>query len=65
MNNVKMPHEGHAQHLCYLHNMGILRENLEEYKKLVRNAEYICLACGRVAASEKNLCAPRKLDPSG
>jgi hypothetical protein len=60
--DVKMPHEGHEMHLCFLHNIGTLRENPEEYTKLVKNAKYICIGCGRVAASEKNLCAPRALD---
>lgn len=64
MEDVKMPHEGHGQHLCYLHNIGLLAENLEEYKKLVKNAKYICMGCGRAAASDKNLCAPKELDSS-
>jgi hypothetical protein len=59
------PHQEHEQHLCHLHNISrLLTENPEEYKKLVRNARYICLGCGRVAASNDNLCAPRPLDSS-
>jgi hypothetical protein len=64
MKDIEMPHEGHEQHLCHLLSMRILDANSEEYKKLVRNAKYICIGCGRTAASEKNLCAPRELDSS-
>jgi hypothetical protein len=57
------PHQEHEQHLCHLHNISrLLTEHPEEYKKLVRNARYICIGCGRAAASGENLCAPRPLD---
>jgi len=58
MAEVKMPHPEHEKHLCLLHNIG---SDWEEYKGLVRNANYVCKNCGRAAASEKNLCAPEKL----
>lgn len=62
MNSVK-PHGDHEKHLCHLHNIKrLLTENPEAYKELVRNPKYICLGCGRVAASNENLCAPRPLD---
>ena len=60
--DVKMPHEGHAEHLCYLRNLGMLAEQPEEYTKLVNNAKSTSISCGRAAASEKNLCAPKALD---
>ena len=56
-----MPHPGHDEHLCYLQNIGFLSKNLNEYKKLVKNAQYICKACGRIAARDVNLCVPEKL----
>jgi len=34
MAEVKMPHPGHEKHLCYLQNLGYLKSNLEDYKKL-------------------------------
>ncbi len=56
------PHEHHEQHLCHLHNIcDLLREEPSAYKQLVQQAKYICLGCGRAAASEENLCAPRPL----
>jgi hypothetical protein len=61
MAEVKMPHEGHERHLCLLQNTGYLDTNMEDYKELVRNPQFVCKACGRTAANEKNLCAPEKL----
>jgi hypothetical protein len=62
--NVK-PHGEHERHLCHLHNIErLLAEHPEEYKQLVRNAKYICIGCGRVAANQENLCAPRPLESS-
>jgi hypothetical protein len=61
MAEIKMPHAAHEEHLCLLQNVGYLTSNLQEYKKLVKEGRYVCKGCGRVAASEKNLCAPEKL----
>jgi hypothetical protein len=61
MAEVKMPHAGHEQHLCLLQNVGYLKSNLEDYKKLVRGGQFVCKNCGRIAVNEKNLCAPEKL----
>jgi len=61
MAEVKMPHEAHEKHLCFLHNIGFISEKFEEYKGLVRNGKYVCKSCGRVAASDKNLCRPEAL----
>lgn len=61
MADVKMPHKAHEQHLCYLHNLGYLESNLADWKKLVKNPQYVCKNCGRAAASEQNLCNPEKM----
>ena len=61
MVDLKMPHPSHEGHLCLLQNVGYLKSNLEEYRKLVKDPQYICKGCGRAAASEKNLCTPEKL----
>ena len=58
MTETKMPHPGHDKHLCYLNNLGFQISNMEDYKALVQNGKYLCKNCGRVAASEKNLCKP-------
>jgi hypothetical protein len=61
MNNVRMPHPGHEKHLCYLQNLGYVKDHLDEYKELVKNGNYVCRACGRVAAIEGSLFVPEKL----
>ena len=61
MDNVKMPHNGHDKHLCYLTNLGFMVESPQDYMKLVRDANYICKQCGRAANSPDNLCKPMKL----
>jgi hypothetical protein len=57
----KSPHPGHENHLCHLQNIGFLLKDWEGYKKLVKNPQYICRGCGRLAASDKSLCLPEKL----
>jgi hypothetical protein len=61
MAKVEMPHAGHDKHLCYLNNLGFQISNPEEYKELVRDGKFMCKVCGRVAASDKNLCKPVEL----
>jgi hypothetical protein len=57
----KMPHAGHDKHLCYLNNLDFQNSNEKEYKQLVKNPEFLCKNCGRVAANQINLCKPVKL----
>lgn len=54
---LKVPHEGHERHLCEL------RKNMtqEQYKSLIRGAQYFCQHCGRSAANSENLCFPEKI----
>jgi len=54
---LKVPHEGHEQHLCELRN----NMTQEQYKRLIQGAQYFCQHCGRSAASSKNLCFPEKI----
>lgn len=61
MTEIKMPHPAHEEHLCYLHNLGYVQTKLEDYKKLVKNPQFVCKNCGRAAASDKNLCSPDKI----
>ncbi len=61
IHKVKMPHEWHQIHLCYLANMGYQQQNSDAYKSLVRHPNYLCKNCGRVAHDKKNLCSPVKL----
>ncbi|MHC4187410.1 MAG: hypothetical protein ACYSRQ_04375 [Planctomycetota bacterium] len=61
----KMPHAGHDKHLCYLINtsyhMKFDLHKTKGYKDLVKEANFICKACGRVAVSKTNLCKPAKV----
>jgi hypothetical protein len=58
---LKMPHPMHDKHLCYLVNMGYTKNNLEDYKKLVKDAKFLCKACGRSADSKEHLCWPVRI----
>lgn len=58
MGKTEMPHSGHDVHLCYLNNLGFQISNPEEYKKLVRDAKFMCKVCGRVAVNKESLCKP-------
>lgn len=49
------PHPGHENHLCYLHNMGVLDADVEGFKSLVKDAKFLCKECGRAAAEAENL----------
>jgi hypothetical protein len=61
METREMPHPKHGDHLCYLENIGYIKDHFEEYKELVRNARYVCRNCGRSAVNEDSLCKPDKL----
>jgi hypothetical protein len=47
--------------LCELVEEGLLRDQLQYYKKLVKKPKYICRRCGRVARKKRNLCRPEKI----
>ena len=55
-----IPHIGHEMHLCKLVETG--EASLSKIKDLVRNAEFVCSTCGRIAASSDNLCDPAPLN---
>lgn len=61
MTNTNMPHPGHDKHLCYLNNLRYQESNPDDYKTLIRNAQFFCQNCGRAAADSKNLCKPVQL----
>jgi len=61
MEKPHMPQPGHDKHLCYLNNLGFPVSNPQAYKSLVKDGKFYCQNCGRVAASDKNLCKPAAL----
>ena len=52
----KAPHIGHGNHLCDMAEKG--QVTLEQMKALVKDPQFICKKCGRVAHSADNLCEP-------
>jgi len=50
--------EGHKQHLCYFVAQGFHLSDPDEYDAMVRDAQFKCEHCGRVAGNDKNLCEP-------
>jgi len=48
----------HTGHLCVL----VSEKKFDEIRQLVKQPQYICFNCGRVADSEKNLCNPMPLE---
>ena len=48
----------HSLHICELAQQG----KFNQIKQLAQNPYYMCINCGRVADSEKNLCNPLALD---
>jgi len=61
MKRPEVPHAMHDEHLCYLVNMGCIKNNFDYYKELVQNAKFVCKTCGRSADSDENLCQPKKM----
>ena len=49
---------GHETHLCELFKRGA---SLEQFAGLVRQPQYVCRKCGRVAHASDALCEPRAL----
>jgi hypothetical protein len=47
---------GHEKHMCELTK----QKRFNEIKTLAKNAQYVCVACGRAAAKAENLCKPEK-----
>ncbi len=61
MKKTAMPHSMHDDHLCYLVNMGYMEQNPVDFKKLLKDANFVCKKCGRSANSKDNLCRPAKI----
>ena len=51
----------HGQHLCYIVSQGFHLSDEQEYQALVKEPEFKCRHCGRVAKNKKNLCKPTNL----
>jgi hypothetical protein len=52
---LKLLHAGHDKHMCKL---WADTYDPDAVKDIVKNPNFICKVCGRVAAKEENLCDP-------
>ncbi len=59
--NTECRSESHDKHLCYIVSQGLHLGEPEKYKELVKNAEFRCRHCNRLAKSADNLCEPEEL----
>ena len=57
----KKPRDSHGAKMCAM-TCCPCHLDIEKLKPLVKNAKFICKACGRVAAKKKDLCRPVPLD---
>ena len=49
--------QSHQGHMCVL----VSEKRFDRIQKLVRDANYVCFNCGRVAHAAENLCNPMPL----
>jgi hypothetical protein len=47
--------------LCKVASKKVLKHQLDDYIQLVSEPQFVCIRCGRVARSRKNLCKPKKM----
>ena len=58
--NSECKSSSHTQHLCYMVSQGFNLSDEAEYQALVKNPQFKCQKCGRLAKSKTNLCKPVK-----
>jgi hypothetical protein len=59
--NTDCTSESHREHLCYIYCHRLHDIDDEEFEKMLKDAEYLCRACDRMAKEKENLCEPMKL----
>jgi len=50
-------HPDHEKHLCHITSL----RNMKTVGQLAKNAQYLCIVCGRAAKSPLNLCEPGEI----
>ena len=50
-------HPDHEKHLCHISSL----RNMKTVGQLAKDAQYVCIVCGRAAKSSVNLCEPGKI----
>ena len=61
-NNSECESSDHSEHLCYIISQGFHLDKRDEYADMVKDAQFVCEHCGRIANSGKYLCKPMKLE---
>ena len=61
IHNLECESSLHHQHLCYIISQGFPLSDEYEYQSLIKDPQFKCQHCGRVANSDQNLCEPVKL----
>jgi rubrerythrin len=60
-NDSECQSSSHTQHLCYMASQDFNLSDEADYQALVKDPNFKCRKCGRVAKSETNLCKPAKI----
>jgi hypothetical protein len=50
-------HPDHEKHLCHISGL----RNMRTVGALAKDAQYVCVICGRAARQPVNLCEPAKI----
>lgn len=50
-------HPDHEKHLCHITSL----RNMKTVGELSKDAQYVCVICGRAAKHAVNLCEPAKI----
>ncbi len=50
-----------ANKLCRMVKKGLLKEDIDEYKKYVKKPKFLCKSCGRIASKSDDLCKSEKI----
>jgi hypothetical protein len=50
-------HPDHEKHLCHISSL----RNMKTVGALAKDAQYVCIICGRAAKQPVNLCEPAKI----
>lgn len=50
-------HPDHEKHLCHISSL----RNMKTVGALAKDAQYVCVICGRAAKHAVNLCEPAKI----
>ncbi len=50
-------HPDHEKHLCHITSL----RNMKTVGRMAKDAQFLCVVCGRAAKYQVNLCEPAKI----